>query len=326
MKSWFSGDYQHQEEKYLNESFGFRNTCIRIHNQLAYSLFQKAKANSVLVGKKHFLFEGNYLDAYYGNDFAGTDSMRHRLQRVKFLQDSLAKMNKTVVLVVAADRGSFYPEYFPDRYRQTKKTTNYEVFVQLAKEMGITYIDFNRYFLQQKGKSPYPLFPQYGTHWSEYSACLVADSIIRFVENARHIDMPHLFWEKVELRQPQGSDYDIADGMNILCQLKSFDMAYPVVQFESDSSKSKPSILVIADSFYWSVYNSGISNGFSVSHFWYYNQQVYPESYQSSVMVNQLDLEEQIAQHDVILILGANGSLPYLGWDFIENACRIYNH
>ncbi len=324
MSSWFSGDYQHQEEKYLNESFGFRNTCIRIHNQLAYSLFQKAKANSVIIGKEHFLFEGNYIDAYYGNDFVGADSLRHRLQRVKFLQDTLSKLNKTVILVIAADKGSFYPEYFPDRYKQEKKTTNYEVFVKMAKEMGLTYIDFNQYFLKQKGKSPYPLFPQYGTHWSEYSAYLVADSIIRFVGEARHIDMPHPFWGKIELKQPQGSDYDIADGMNILRRLKSFDMAYPIVQFKSNSEKSKPSILVIADSFYWSVYNSGISDAFSTSHFWYYNQQVFPESFQSPVMVGQLDLEEQIAKHDIILIMGANGSLPYWGWDFIENACRIY--
>ncbi len=32
--------------------------------------------------------------------------------------------------------------------------------------MGINHIDFNSYFVQNKGKSKYPLYPQYGIHWS----------------------------------------------------------------------------------------------------------------------------------------------------------------
>ena len=34
---WFSGTYQEQREKYLNETFGFRSSLLRLSNQIAFS-------------------------------------------------------------------------------------------------------------------------------------------------------------------------------------------------------------------------------------------------------------------------------------------------
>jgi hypothetical protein len=165
-KDWFSGDFQLLEEKYLNETFGFRNLFIRINNQIAFSLFNKAKANGVIIGKHNYLYEENYIKAYYGTDFIGIDSISHRIERLKFIQDTLSKLNKTIIIVFAAGKGSFYPENFPKEYLKEKGKTNYEYHVKLAKEYGLNYIDFNSYFIENKNKSKYPLYPQYGIHWS----------------------------------------------------------------------------------------------------------------------------------------------------------------
>ncbi len=323
-KDWFSGSYQQQEEKYLNETFGFRNLFIRINNQMAFTLFRKAKANGVVIGKKNYLFEENYIKAYYGTDYIGYDSIMHRMQRIRYIQDTLTKLNKNIILVFAAGKGSFYPEYFPEKYKTGKRTTNYETHVELAQQLGVSYIDFNRYFLENKNKSEYPLYPQYGIHWSTYGMCIAADSIIRFIENARNIDMPNLYWDKIEIAQPHESDYDIADGMNILFKLRSFDMAYPHVQFQADSDKTKPSVLVVSDSYYWGMFNFGISNAFTNSHFWFYNKQIYPDSYHSPLATNQIDLKEQIDKHDVIIIMATEATLPNYGWGFIENAYNLF--
>jgi len=324
INDWFSGTYQEQEEKYLNETFGFRNLFIRINNQLAFSFFNKAKANGVIIGKKNYLYEENYIKAYYGTDFIGIESTTHRMQRLKYIQDTLSKLNKNLILIFAAGKGSFYPEYFPDSYKTKKGVTNYETHVKLAQKMGINFIDFNKYFIEHKNKSKYPLYPQYGNHWSYYGTCIVADSIIRYIEKKRKIDMPNLYWNGVDLCQPKETDYDVADGMNILFKLKSFNMAYPNIQFESDSKKTKPSVLVISDSFYWGMFGFGISNAFTNSHFWFYNQQIYPDSYQSPLETSQINLKEEIARHDVIIIMATEPTLPKLGWGFIENTYNLF--
>ena len=154
-KSWFSGDFQKKKEEYLNTSFGFRNFYVRLNNQIAYNLFNVAKANGVIIGKNNYLFEENYLKAYNGTDFIGKTNIIHRMERLKFLSDTLKKLNKSLILVFAAGKGSFYPEYFPDSYRTRKGPTNYDYHIRFAKAYGLNYIDFNRYFVDHKYNSKY---------------------------------------------------------------------------------------------------------------------------------------------------------------------------
>lgn len=323
VKEWFSGNYQHQMEKNLNETFSFRNWLIHLYNQISFSLFNEARANGVIVGKDNYLFEESYIKAYYGTDFIGMDTIDYRMERLKYIQDTLAKLNKNLVLVFAAGKGSYYPEYIPEKYHTEKQVTNYEAHVELAREKGVEYIDFNRYFLDNKNKSPYPLYPQYGIHWSYYGMCVVADSLINYMERVRKIDMPDIHWSQVDTLQPNTFDYDIADGMNILTRLESFNMGYPALQFEAPENKTKPSVLVISDSYYWGMYNFGIANTFGENHFWYYNKKIYPESFDKILETSQVNLKKELEKHDVIILMATEATLPKLGWGFIE---RAYAH
>jgi hypothetical protein len=322
---WFSGNYQEQKTKYINESFGFRNLFVRMNNQLEFTLFNYARANEVIIGKENYLYEKNYVKAYYGLDFVGKDSIDRTMQRVKFLQDTLAKLNKTLILVFASSKGTFYPEYFPDSYKQTRGTTNYEVYLKEAQKLNLNYIDFNKYFVDNKHTSKYPLCSRYGIHWSSYGERLAADSIIRYIEKARGIKMVHPFWDKIDLDNlPRNRDADIEDGMNLLFNLKCDSLAYPEIQFQSDSGKTKPSSIVIADSYYWGMYGFDISRIYSDSHFWFYNHNIYPEFRTNGLTTVQIDLKDQIAKKDIIIIMATDASLTNFGWGFVENAYDIF--
>ncbi|NLL28976.1 MAG: hypothetical protein GX259_09285 [Bacteroidales bacterium] len=327
IKKWFSGEFQKNQEAYLNETFGFRNSFIRINNQIAFSFFNKALANGIIIGKENYLYEKAYIDAFYGNDFVGIDSIQKRMEKLQFIQDTLQKLNKTFVLIFAAGKGSFYPEYIPDKYKSEKKRTNYETYLEFAKKLNIAHIDFNKYFLEQKDKSEYPLYPQYGIHWSYYGACLVADSILKYIERERQIDLASFYWDSVEIAQPKNTDYDIADGMNILFKLKSFEMAYPKICFESDSNKSKVSSLVISDSFYWDIFGSNLFyKSFSKNDFWYFNRHAYFADTNTDMEVEKLDLKDEIEKHDVIIIMATEATSPDLGWGFIENLYDLFKN
>ena len=316
--NWFSGEYQEQSEKYFNENFGFRNAFIRLNNEIGFDFFRKAKANGVIIGKNDYLFEENYIKAYYGTDFIGKDSIDQRMDRLKYVQDTLKKLNKNIILIFAAGKGSYYPEYIPDKFRVKKRMTNYDYHLKLAKDFKINYIDFNDYFLKNKHKCKHPLYPQYGIHWSKYGMCLAADSIIRYIEKMRKIDMNNLYWKKVDIENPKDEDYDIANGMNLIFKLKSFKMGYPQIKFENVKSKVKPNLLVVSDSYYWGMFNFGISNVFNKSHFWYYNKEVYPETFSKPLFTRDIDLKKEINDHDVIIIMSTQATMTDLGWGFIE--------
>jgi len=324
VRDWFSADYQNKKEKYLNDAFGFRSFFVRINNQLALSLFREVHAFSVIFGKENYLFEENYIKSWYGADFMGSDSIRSRISKLKSIQDTLLmKYNKNLMVVFTAGKGSFYPEYFPPNQHYTKGPTNYETHISLAKEEGLNLIDFNRWFVENKEKSPYPLYPRYGIHWSLYGASLVADSLLNYIENVRNIDIPSISWDRIDIKKARKDDYDMGYGLNLLFKLPRDRMAYPVLKFESDEGKSKPSVLVIADSFYWSLFKLGITKAFSTSDFWFYNQEVYHTVVGPPTPVDQLSLWEQIQSHDVIILMATEANLPRFGWGFIEDAYQL---
>ena len=324
LKSWLSGDYQDQNEKYQNDNFGFRNAFIRLNNEISFDFFKKALANGVIIGKENYLFEENYIKAYYGTDFIGKDSIEHRMKRLKFVQDTLSKLNKDLVLIFAAGKGTYYSEFFPDEFVTKKGITNYEYHLKWAKSLHINYIDFNSYFLKNKKTTKYPLYPQYGIHWSKYGMCLAADSIIHFIEKKRSIDMNTIYWDQVDMENPKEEDYDIADGMNLIFKLGSFKMGYPQLKFENSPQKIKPNLLVISDSYYWGMYNFGLSQVFDKSHFWYYNKEIYPETFSKPLAPLGVDLKKEINDHDVILLMSTQATLPDLGWGFIERMYQLY--
>ena len=321
---WFSGEYQLRQDSVLNVAFGFRNTCVRLNHQVAYALFNETKANQVIVGKQSYLYEIPYIDAYMGADFIGTDSVDHIVQRLKFISDTLNTLNKKLLLVFAAGKASFYPEFIPDKYKPVKVNTNYKALSKATSSAGLNVIDFNSWFVKQKARAKYPLYPQYGIHWSKYGTVLAADSIIKTIENLQHIQMPHLYYDSLRLEQPHGIDYDIGDGMNLLFRLKSFDMAYMNVMFEKDSTKRRPAVLTISDSFYWGMYDFGISKSFKNDHFWYYNKMVYPEAFKEETLTDFLDIGTEIRNHDVIMIMATEATLKDFGWKFIDKAYAYF--
>lgn len=325
VKSWFTGEYQEAKETFLNASFGFRSFFVRINNQISFSLFNKARANGVIIGKENYLFETNYIRAINGADFIGTDSTLHRFQRLQLVSDSLKAHGKDLIVVLAAGKGTFYREYIPDRLKKPKGKTNYELHTELARQSGLRVIDFNSWLLHEKTTSPYPLYPRYGIHWSTYAACRVADSLTRYIEHIRGIDIPGLMLGEVSREPAHGDDIDISEGMNLLFTLTPDTLGYPVLSFESDSGRVKPSLLVISDSYFWGMYNFGISRSFGECHFWFYNQQVYPETFTKQLTTSELNLKEQLMKHDVVVIMATEANLPNLGWGFVEKAARVFS-
>lgn len=325
-ETWFSGEYQEKQEAYINTAFGFRNFCIRTNNQIAYSLFNKAKANTVIVGKESYLYEKSYLDSYTGRDFVGMDSINTTIKKLQFISDTLNKLNKSLVVILAAGKASFFPEFIPEKYLKMEATSNYKQFSSGMQKANLNLIDFNDWFVANKNKSKYPLYPQYGIHWSRYGTTLVLDSIIKKIENLRNIKMQHVYYDSVVLKQPEGLDYDIASGMNLLFRLKSFDMASGKAKFTEDSAKTKPAVLTISDSFYWGMFDFGLSKVFKNDHFWFYNKMVYPESFTEELYSDYLDVGKEMQNHDVIILMATEANLKDIGWGFIENAYEHFTH
>jgi hypothetical protein len=326
LNGWFTKDFQEKKEVFLRDHFGYHHTYIRLHNQIAFYLFRKAKANGVIIGKENYLYEKRYIEAYYGADYIGVDSIYKKMYMISFLADTLRKLNKTFLLVFAPGKAAYFPEYLPNEPLVPKGITNIEVYSRLAKEMGIPHINFHRWFIEQKNKSAYPLVPKYGIHWSQYGAVLAADSILRTLEQWRNIDIPEMNWKKIVMDKGKETDIDIEKGMNLLYRFQPETLAYPEVIFDTevDSGQTKPSVLVVADSYYWQIFGMGISNIFNRSDFWYYFKSAHSPRYEKTKDIQEVDIMDEINQHEVIILMSTDVHLPNLGWNFVETLFKNY--
>lgn len=325
-ENWFTGEYQLQYEKYFNENFGFRDLLVRINNQIAFSLFKVAKANGVVIGKEDYLYEENYIKAYYGTDFIGQEKIREQTDKLKKIQDILKSLNKDIFVILAPGKASFLPEFIPDNSVHNKTTTNYQVYIDEFQKNNINYLDFNKWFIQMKSTTKYPLYAKCGIHWSKYGEFLAGDSIVNYIGKLRNINMPELILDSVIVKNiNEYGDYDVGEGMNLLFNIETYPMGYPVFHFQPDRNVIQPKVLFVADSYYWGMFNAGFSKDiFNNGQFWYYNQQIYPDSYEKPINVSDVNIREEVEKNDVIVLLSTDANLYKFPFGFIDELYDAY--
>lgn len=314
--AWYSGTFQIKKEKYITENIGLHNTLVRINNQIKFSLFDKVNADKVVVGKKKYLFEDNYIYATLGKDYIGDLKIEYLLNNYKQAEAILKKYNIKLLFVFAPGKATFFKEYIPNRFfkeisDKEKIRTNYEELVNGMRKNKIDFIDFNACFLKLKNTSKYPLFPKAGIHWSYYGMYIAVDSIIKKIEKDINKDIPDLILQDVEVRNEQrDTDYDLGNLINILFPIKTYPLAYPQFKYISEN-KYRPKVLVIGDSFYWNIFYSGIpSNIFSSLDFYYYNSKYYNDGTNNpKAEVSTLDYLHNILKYEYIIILQTDGGL-----------------
>lgn len=328
-KTWLSGEYQESTEKYINSNFGFRSDFIRINNQRHYWLYRRAKANGVVVGEESYLYENNYIKAYYGTDWIGQKAIDEKTRKLKFIQQKLKESGTDLYVLFAPGKGSYCSEFIPNVHLKKKRAhTNYSSYKGAFKKSGVNYIDFRSWFLDMKKDTPYPLFGKAGIHWSKYGEFLVADSLIQKIGEIRNAPVPDLILDKVQVEElNQLGDYDIGKGMNLLFDLPTFPMAYPHFHFEQDTSIIQQKVLFVADSYYWGMFNYGFSRDmFGDGRFWYYNKAIYPDSYEKPITVQEIDIKTKAEENDVIIILSTDANLYKFAFGFIDELYQAYQH
>jgi hypothetical protein len=320
---WFSGKYQAHEEEYLKDTFGLRNLIIRAHNQIDYSFFKKTIAGDVVVGKKDDLFILWYLETYNGTDFSGSKSIDARLTKLKYLQDTLAKLNKTLLIVFAPSKVTFSPENIPDEWIKSD-STNYSVMVKLIKVKCLNYIDFNKYFTEQKNKSKYPLFSHYGIHWSAYGACVAGDSILNIIEKLRTIKLLHPQWRNTVVTEKANNDEtELENELNLVFPLKYEMLGHPHAKNIADISNGKPSALFVGDSFFWGLEKYyTLWSCFSSLTLYHNKKMIYYSGDTTTHEIKNYSLNDELKQNDIFIIEATEPNLSTLGGDFLDFAYK----
>jgi hypothetical protein len=208
------------------------------------------------------------------------------------------------------------------------KNTNHNLFISTSKKLNVNYLDLYTYFENLKPNAPYPLFPKFGHHWSNYGACIASDTIIKHIEKLHGKDLPNIILGQIEVVDTARSrDADVLKSMNLLTlPNQNMKLAYPQMAFENDSLKNTTRVLTISDSYWYDQVYMGLPQQcFAGGQFWYYYNKVVPSPIPGEkVEVWQLDLKQEIESNQVIMLLYSDGNLPRFGNNFIYDAYELY--
>lgn len=326
---WLSGEYQKEQDAYVKDSFGMRELFVRLYNQWNYSLYNRANVSGVIIGREGYLYEENYIKASLGLDFVGEDSIRKQVQKLKSISGWLKEKNIDVVVLLAPGKGSFYSDYFPEKYDDIKQgVTNAEVYKKYLKTEGIHLFDAHSWFRELKNTvhQERKLFSKTGIHWSKYGEYIVSDSLVRYLVHLRKSEFPKLILDSVvQSNRLRSTDNDISQAMNLTCNLPDFQMSYPYFHRERGEYNTTK-VLTISDSYFWGLYWMGIRKDyFAEGEFWYYFQERYPQQFKNPSPVKDADLMKEIEKHKVILLICTDANLPHLGFGFIDELYLKFN-
>jgi len=326
LANWWSGGFQTGAARRLNEQFGARNTLVRWNNQKDYSIFNHPTARDVVIGKDDYLFEDTYLEAATGGNYQGRKHFDELGGQLRSLRDSLTRMNVDLLVMMAAGKGSYFPEFHPEPYASRPPArTNEEELLRVLQINRIDHLNFNAWFRDMKSTTAHPLFPKLGIHWTKYGQYLVMDSLINYLEINRQMDMPDLMLDSLEISPEQrGTEADIYLGMNLFGKPAGYPLAYPHWRVENPD-KPQPKVLVVGDSFYWSLYlHQGLSDKFFAGgDFWYYFNRVMRGG-QDRGAASELDLKHELAKYDLVILWETESHYHRLSNGFLKAALRAF--
>jgi hypothetical protein len=332
-QSYRDGSFQQQTEQHLEQHFGCREPLIRLYNQYLWDFYNKTHVSEdqVAFGKKGWMYEPwtvpdyyQQLFHYYASDSLQMASMlAEEAQRVLRLQQELQSHDIQLFVCMMPAKDLFYPEYLPDN--QDTAFSNEPTFSarffneEIYTRLGINHLNLEQWFMQIKDSVNYMVFPKTGMHWSRYAAIQAADTLIRYMENLGDINMHNLVFGPAEIHSAIGTDDDLERLLNLLRPMSKPQYTYANVTTDGDTTAIKPKIIVIGDSFWWTIaVQIPLQEVFSESPYWYYNSIVHYDSRYHSV--NEFDLAEELLTADFVVLSYSATQLYRMNNGFTQQA------
>jgi len=326
-KYWLDGSYQENTDKWLNETFGFRPAFVRLNNQLEYSLLGKINAKNVYEGSNHFLYRFYAPGMKYNTNFRGKEWLSEKTDKLKFVQDTLEKLGKHIIIAIAPAKHYYHAANLPpENSSPDTLPNNYKQIVSSLIEQNANMIDLNDWFLKAQDTIKIPVYAKGGIHWTQLASFVAMDSIMHYMQHLSNEKYPEISWQPPVIRKkPWAPDVDIYNALNIYTQWDEFPLQYGAL-IEDSSATQKPKVIVIADSYFhapsWSSFPKKYFS--ENSEFWYYNKEVYNNDNQKIGMVADLDLGTQINDHNYFIVLSTVMNLENFAWNFIDQMYDYY--
>ena len=333
--NYANGKYQANIEKYVSENHGFREPIIRIYNQYLWDFYKKTYADDVVRGKNGWLFFNKNVESYYGtfqhryfsDNYVAKNAYDINIRTLNKLRHVLQEVGIEFLAYISPDKCFVFPELIPEMERDTSTIDICSYYMDNFERNEFPCLEMTEMFCQFRDTMRYNPFSPYGAHWN-FSSVYAADSLFRFIENIRGINLPDIKisnyrkYDKAAYKKNLG-DFDIEWLLNLSREFDHSDYEYYEgdVDIVSDSTHTKPSILFIGNSFLIHITDFlNFGDVFENPRLWYYNKTAYDLTDLSDRPVDDFDFLDEILKSDYIVVFCGDTQLYKMSFGFAGKA------
>ena len=250
----FNIKYFDQLTNFFADNFALRQNMIQTDALIKENIFKESGNKEVIVGKKGYLFFGDSLDDYLGQNTLTKRQLNSCARVLYLLQENTVKKGKNFLFTVAPNKNTIYPEYMPKRYVKISDENNYTKLKKLLKNNKI-----NTVFLDEKIKETgKEVYHKLDTHWNNQGAAMGCDYILSNLKkdhydynNEKYTIKKNFSGDLYEMLYPKGNKkdynifYDKKHEYNVVSQMKKVTD----ISIKTKNNGKKGSIVMYRDSF-----------------------------------------------------------------------------
>ncbi|MES2556631.1 MAG: hypothetical protein V4604_10800 [Bacteroidota bacterium] len=317
--SWWNGDFQKQLETYASDSSALHPACVRLRNQLEFSLFDKLNAQDI------YEFNGifyRYANPAYNEQsaFVGMEKIHRQTSQLAELNKQWQQQGKRLYIIITPSKLHYYRDQLPEWNKTNSRNTNYIQYKKALLAAGINVLDTDAWFLERKRKGGIPAMAKGGVHWTLYGGALAIDSLIE-----RHNRDQKTNFQRVKMAvEPSDKIYpEDVDAVN-LCNLSAppQEKGLKLIHFPAPTQpKQRLRAVVISDSYFhviaWTPLHVQVLD--PETPFYYYYHTRYTATDPAGKKFSKQQVKTDISASDCIIIITDIQNLEQFGFGFIES-------
>lgn len=170
-------NYTKDFEKFFSTNFTSRDKFIEYNSLLRYKLFNLGASDKVIVGKNQWMYLNDTLEQYNGKKTYTDDTLKRFKTNMEEKKRFLNKNGIEMLVVIAPNKNSIYPEYMPSNNPKLRDTNSTDEFFSYMKNnYHVNILDLRENLISNKSKKE--IYHRTDSHWNHLGASIAYKEII----------------------------------------------------------------------------------------------------------------------------------------------------
>lgn len=169
--------YFNELEQWFSEHFGLRGEMVTAYGTITREVFGVSAEPDVIIGKEGWLYYTETVPDITGVRTLSDTEIAHMAHNLALMSAYTEAHDASLILAIAPDKGSIYPQYLPMRYLHTGGENNLDALYRALNGAAVTVCDWRGALREQADARL--LYHKLDTHWNGDGTMLGYETLLQ---------------------------------------------------------------------------------------------------------------------------------------------------